>query len=242
MEALHRTKDSISSILHLESDVLLLPHFPIEQFETISELTWCKFNETHDVSAILYSPNLSSSVWLGTAIREAIRENAALTDMTVLSLIRGKNPDKIKYFPSLSNSDSKIFDGVFDGAAIGMWLTGRDPRNSFGRIQRHASLPEAQDNPTEYKFKLSLTGELFVTNGAESIQVYNLHIHSKSKLLFGRFNSLFLKLEVLRTMRFVPTNSYSISALLKVVADHIARYGWKSPMAVYKLIRRNQTK
>ena len=242
LEALHTTRTSIDSILHLESDVLLLPDFPIGQFENISELTWCKFNATHDVSAVLFSPNLQTTAWLANAIREEIRENASLTDMTVLSLIQGKNPDKINYFPSLSISESKIFDGVFDGAAIGMWLTGRDPRNSYGLIQRHVLHPDAQDDPSKYKYVVRPTGKLFATKGLESTQVYNLHIHSKNKFLFGRFSSFFLKLEVWRTMKFAPSNSYSVLALLRVFTDHIIRHGWKSPVVIYKLIRRNHTR
>jgi hypothetical protein len=219
LESLHGTREPNASILHLESDVLVLPGFPIEKFQNITELMWCKFNETHDVSAILYSPDFLSTKWLANAVREEIRDNTSLTDMTVLSLIHGKHPHKVKYFSSLSNPVSTIFDGVFDGAAIGMWLTGRDPRNKYGLIQRHVSLPEAQDDPGKHRFRVSPKGELFAMKELRAMQVYNLHIHSKRKLLFGKFNSFFLRLEVLRTKRFIPSNSYSVLALLKVISD-----------------------
>ena len=237
LESLHNISGPTVSILHLESDVLLLPGFPIEKFLKKSELTWCRFNETHDVSAILFSPNLSSTTWLSNAIREEIRDNPSLTDMTVLSLIHRKYPDKVNYFSSLYNSESTLFDGVFDGAAIGMWLTGRDPRNKYGLIQRHVSLPEAQDNPEKYRFRVSPKGELFAMMELRDIQIYNLHIHSKRKLLFGKFNSFFLKLEVLRTKRFIPSNSYSILALIKVISDHLFRHRWKSVSFMLRLIR-----
>lgn len=228
LAALHEERFSNISILHLESDILLLPGFPFESLQMLPKLAWCKFNETHDVSAILYSPNSAETNWLANTIRKELKINADLTDMTVLSVLGQKYPTKVNYLPSLHSPESNYFEGVFDGAAIGMWLTGRDPRNKFGLIQRHLPLPEGLDNPSLYKFKSSSNIHLEANRENEKKQIYNLHIHSKSPKLFKRFSRYHLTLEVFRTFGFIPSTSFSILTFIKIVKSHLERHKWKS--------------
>jgi hypothetical protein len=53
----YHEKHSDSKILHIESDVLLLPEFPWKSFAELNSLAWLNVNETHDVAALVYLPN-----------------------------------------------------------------------------------------------------------------------------------------------------------------------------------------
>jgi hypothetical protein len=242
LENFHKIKNPTEPILHLESDVLVLSGFPLDSFQEMEILSWCKFNESHDVSAILFSPHSTATTWLANNVRSELRSNMALTDMTVLSVIAKENPQNVTHLPSLNNPKSEIFSGVFDGAALGMWLTGRDPRNKFGLIQRHVTLPEAQDNPEKYRFVLTSRKQLQAIDEQTSRQVYNLHIHSKNRMLFSRYYFFFLKLEVFRTLRFAPSTSFSIFAFFFILKDHIVRHRWKSATSIIRFFSRSQTK
>ena len=242
LEEYHKAKNPTDPILHLESDILMLPGFPIDTFQEMKILSWCKFNESHDVSAILFSPHSNATTWLANNVRLELRGNATLTDMTVLSAIAKKNPQSVRHLPSLNNPKSETFTGVFDGAALGMWLTGRDPRNKFGLIQRHVALPEAQDNPGRYKFVLTSRKELQAMDENISSQVYNLHIHSKNRMLFSRHYFIFLKLEIFRTLRYTPSTSFSIFAFFYILKDHIVRHRWKSAKSIIRFFSSSQTK
>jgi hypothetical protein len=227
LEFFHHSLPDGSGILHLESDIAIMPDFPFEIFSKVRKLSWTKFNDSHDVSALLYSPNQTQTSWLAKRLREEIERDTSLTDMTALSAIHDKNPEIIEYLPTISTGPNAIFPGVFDGAAIGMWLTGRDPRNSFGVVQRNVRLPEAFDDASRYRFDISKSGLLKVQRGDQQLSIYNLHIHSKKLGLFGSLRKQFLQLDVLRSISVLPSNTFSLKALHSIARDFISRHGVK---------------
>jgi hypothetical protein len=197
------------SILHIESDLLLMPNFPFKSFEQIDTLAWMKVDEQRDTAALLYSPNKEESTWLSETIISILVSGESVTDMTILRQIADSNPDKVTELPTFAtgmesfiNEDKgqnsgEIFEipkttfqkfGVFDPAAIGMWLTGIDPRNNYGTtiyfdtqgILRGGTYLDPS------KFRYQFTGnELIGVFGNNKIPIWCLHVHSKNLGLFS---------------------------------------------------------
>jgi len=207
--ALTQLHESIADkkILHIESDVMLLPNFPFRKVENLSKTTWCRFNEFKDVSSILFLPDLKSSRSLRENLFAELLENNKHTDMTILNSIARKNSD-IQIFPSLSRQLPKLqnplnsecdknefnicsneeLNGIVDPAAIGMWLTGLDPRNFYGITKIHdRGIIETGDSyvdPSTYTYKLDSDNQLAISSEDNSVQIFCLHIHSKNPMLF----------------------------------------------------------
>jgi hypothetical protein len=197
------------SILHIESDLLLMPNFPFKNFEQIDTLAWMKVDEQRDTAALLYSPNKEESTWLSETIINILVSGESVTDMTILRQIADSNPDKVIELPTFAtgmesfiNEDKglnsgEIFEipkttfqkfGIFDPAAIGMWLTGIDPRNNYGTtiyfdtqgILRGGTYLDPS------KFRYQFTGnELIGVFGNNKIPIWCLHVHSKNLGLFS---------------------------------------------------------
>lgn len=188
-----------TSVIHIESDILLFDDFPWGNFYGLPNLMWMPFNLERDVASIIYSPSANRSEWLEWQMLNLLKEDPGLSDMTLLRKIAVINRDHVEYFPMAESEDSPIlqewtdleyrkrvtssyplFDGVMDGATLGMWLTGQDPRNNKGSTIRYKSIPESAIN-TEL-----LKGKMVATNRGLSIgnaRVLNLHIHSKDRKL-----------------------------------------------------------
>lgn len=184
LEAWHSSSRTNSPMLHLESDILIFSNFPFEELANSEKLSWIQVTETHDVSAILFSPNSEQTKWLASLIRQELMSNSSLTDMTVLNLIRRKNPSLVCLLPTLNRPAREKFQGIFDGASLGMWLTGRDPRNNLGIIRRHLKFEDAIDQAGDADYAFN-KGELLIKISSEKYPIYNLHVHSKRMNLFG---------------------------------------------------------
>lgn len=169
-------------IVHIESDILLLNKIT-ESFILSNKLRWLKFNDTHDVGSIIFSPNSLDSSWLADSLMQELRNDGATTDMTGLKRIRDSYPGKIDTFPCFSEDSQEI---IFDAAPIGMWLTGEDPRNHSGWLVIHRYLSESRVNPADFEYSVSTFGDLTISKDGITRDVMNLHVHSKNLRLFGR--------------------------------------------------------
>ena len=179
-----------TGLLHVESDVLLLPEFPFDTLVLKNKLMWCECDNNRDVASIVYSPNRDSSFWLKDEILNQITEHKFISDMEILLNIRKENPDSIETFPIISSSFPNAFQGIFDGLNLGAWLTGIDPRNSFGctrirdtdLIKRSGTIVEPWNSSYEY----SNSNGLVAINENSKSRIWNLHIHSKNYKLLGK--------------------------------------------------------
>ncbi len=235
LEAWHAENLPEESFLHIESDILILNNFPFDSFGLIDKIAWIKFNDSHDVSALLYSPNFEFTNWLAVRIREEISKDLGLTDMTVLSIIRNSSPDKVYLLPTISSPKCDFFEGLFDGASVGMWLHGRDPRNHYGLVKRHILLPNSDDKAETLIFWMK-KGILWVENGSDKFPLFNLHVHSKSRTLFGNSYLYGLSTDVLRTKTKLFSYSFSVRAFLSIIQDLKKRHGTQVFRAVLKNI------
>lgn len=191
------------SFVHLESDVAVMPDFPWEKIDKLNTLAWLRFNDVKDVAAIMYSPNPEATRWLSDLLSDEFARNPELTDMTALSLISRANPKRVTILPTLMTKHNPInfknrvpeynesekgiefFGGMFDGAAVGMWLTGQDPRNHLGWIKRYISLPESDVDPSLLKIEIFNKSQLTAEYQGRIVSLFNLHIHSKQLSYFG---------------------------------------------------------
>jgi hypothetical protein len=202
----YQTNHSESSVLHFESDILVLPNFPFVDFEKIETISWQNYNDERDVASILYIPNKSSSKWLYNELVDQISGNGAITDMSALREIRRRYPSMCHIIPTLTSKpelannesyvlkDSKtvnrhLTEGIYDSAQIGMWLTGMDPRNTYGVLHIHSRMiletGEAPLDPSKINYSLNEDGFLDAILGNEhSLPIFSLHVHSKRIKLF----------------------------------------------------------
>ena len=199
-----------SKVIHIESDILLLPNFPFEAFNTLPKLAWQRVDDTRDIASILFLPSYHETAWFINEMLTLLHSNNGLTDMTLLNSIRVRNPKRINVLPSFSidldgklhwngelngklaselSSDEEFFNGIFDPAAFGMWLGGSDPRNYYGR-QILFDTSEILSggtyvNPARYKYIFNEQGQLFCLGKHSQTRIWSLHVHSKDLRLFG---------------------------------------------------------
>jgi len=203
IESLH-AKNRNQAYLHVESDVLLLPHFPWNKFSELKHVCWLPVNPINDIASLVYFPKYESTMEFKMDLLNYVHNSTQPTDMKGLLHLRHKFPDKYKTLPISHASlpklntvevdtsiDSKVdFGGLFDALNIGMWLTGIDPRNTYGFLELFATKKIVIDNsyidPSVYTIKFSKENGLYFENGNEKISIYNLHIHSKSPRLFSK--------------------------------------------------------
>lgn len=202
--------NELNEVLHVESDVILLPNFPFNEFVKENKISWCVYGDGLDVASILYIPNSVDAIWLRDAIEKELREEANSTDMMILNRIKNKYPEIVNSLPgSLTshapdciskpkNKNREVnspsisgINGVFDGITLGMWLTGQDPKNNLGRYKIRDNSPYIKGatfiNPSSYKYFMANNSQLFLkckfcdsTNS-----VWNLHVHSKNRRLLS---------------------------------------------------------
>jgi hypothetical protein len=203
IESLHATKKD-QAHLHVESDVLLLPNFPLQKFSELKHVSWLPFNPTNDIASLVYFPKYESTQEFKTDLLNYMIDSSKPTDMKGLSNLRHNFPQKYKTLPifhsllprlntvnvARSNESEVNFGGLFDALNIGMWLTGIDPRNTYGVLELFETKKIVIDNsyidPSTYSIKYSEKNGLYFESDDDKISIYNLHIHSKSMKIFSK--------------------------------------------------------
>lgn len=186
-----------AKLLHIESDMLLLPNFPFAELASVDDLMWPNVSLDSDSPALIYSPDSKTSRWLGEQILSHLSQDH--TDMTVLRAIARDHPTQVRYFPSTPpglettnppnvDADVVFFGGVFDGAGYGQWLGGQDPRNHWGITKRFMAAPEGRAvRPQNLNLNMSPDSRLLTVAkpGGVGFPLFSLHVHSKSLIFFS---------------------------------------------------------
>ncbi len=200
---------STERILHVESDVIIFPNFPLSKLEGLRKLAWPMFSMNSDIGSLIYSPNSQQSRKLAELLISEVKKCSA-SDMELLFRVRtilGENfqslPISHKKLPELMNKNSKIkhaelqsmksgvdiFDGIFDGLAFGSWIGGFDPRNRFGVTKVHTrdiiDSGVSFVDPSNIFLEINSASQLHINSNGVRIPIYNLHIHSKNLKLFS---------------------------------------------------------
>ena len=238
----------LTNLLHIESDVILMPNFPISKFQEIGALSWCRYNDQLDVAAILFSPNSDSATFLDNQLILTLKLKSDHTDMTALREIRVANPSSVMVLPSLvienngmlnnlkdiSHSDvldisknRSIFEGIFDPAAIGVWLLGQNPENTYGFERLHTrSIIDSADSfidPSKISYHFSTSQDLKISSGGNLTDLFNLHVHSKNSQILSESWESTLNDYVIKSSNKNEINRFRISEFMSLLLLNLKR-------------------
>jgi len=186
----------------IESDVWISSSFPMREFEFADfHFAYPLTTLTQGVASTFFVSSNSSLQRFIDYAKLKVLENPASTDVTILAEFRRDNPNLVFILPSGPKtesaynldfagdeieimSDSKKFPGqFFDASTWGQFLTGEDPRNSWGiRVIYHVQSHHAI-NPSKFRFRVSDKNIYADIDGA-SYQIHSLHVHSKDIRIF----------------------------------------------------------
>jgi hypothetical protein len=226
-------------LLHIENDIFLFENFPWEKIIECDKLMWLPFNMDRDVASIIYSPSKSTGRWLHTQMIRNLMNNQDLSDMSLLRKISSEFEEFVNYFPIANDSESKLldsglpevyririsllsdfFNGIFDGASLGMWLTGQDPRNHFGRLVRYRDITESALRTAELHRTLTFDNSILQVNG---FQLYNLHVHSKNLKLFGKGYERYLSKYIKESTYNAEVSQFSFWGFWSLLKGYLKR-------------------
>ena len=174
-------------ILHIETDVLLMPTFP---FELLNSSNFdCIFTDVSDhasSAAVLYTRNALTSKKLTEHFRSGILNNSASTDMSLLAQYREVARHRLGKFRNgsglspVNGETFREFPNV-DPATWGMFYSGRDPKNHRGLRILYEAVPDHQIRPENLNLLIE-EGRVHIENQGELV---SFHIHSKDKRYFS---------------------------------------------------------
>lgn len=203
----------LRDVYHIENDIMIyenLDDIPVNR----NTMYMVKDSLHRVIPSILYIPDCSHLNRLNNHMITKLRTSKTL--INDMELLGSYSSNHIKYFPFDFNNNTNSF--IMDGAAIGQYLGGIDPRN----IPHFANKSDTEkdlltiNNPTNgfinetctFKpnsiqiFKKSLHisnisiplelyyGQRDVNNIIDLKQIHNLHIHSKQLYQFSSLNDL----------------------------------------------------
>ena len=229
---LYQAFNGNEKVIHVESDVVLFPNFPFEKFSKLKTLSWPRVSDQYDVASILYSPTAFAFREFLIELTRTAQSNYLTTDMQAMSKYAHDFPDKVLVLPTTPPHSDKtssisgdtdawdLFNGIFDGLVLGHWLTGQDPRNSWG-IRTRYLVP--LDSPLNYASSTFSVDEdnLLVDN---LYPVFNLHVHSKNSGYFKLSNRTFLKREIMIVNNRLNQKQLVLFALFGFIKSHFFDY------------------
>lgn len=201
----------LNNVIHLENDVLLYSNmnytFDEKIYITMDSKNRC-------IPGIMYIPNYS-------LLTKFIKNyDFTKNDMINLANFYLNNKDIVKTFPIIDNSLNKCiyndnfqeFNSIFDGAAIGQYLGGFDPRNIPGDSTGFVN-ETCEIKYDKYTFKWVKKGRHYFPHieiNSKLIPINNLHIHSKKVKNFRIKNPIenkYIRIQNDNVVRQVPFNS-----------------------------------
>jgi hypothetical protein len=144
--------------------------------------------------------------------------------MTSLSSISHRYPNRVKILPATPGELKGNENGIFDPAAYGMWLTGQDPRNKWGFLHKFVSLSDSMSKPETFSYQVKREGRIEVVTEGQKYSLYNLHIHSKKKSLFGTNWIFVLRWNTYLSDRRILSITFSPLAFLSVFIDALKKH------------------
>jgi len=192
-------------IIHIESDVVIASDFPFDIFSKLNtNYSFPIINNDQAIASTLYINNYNSAKELSDFILSTAREYHSTTDMYVLSMLAKNYDKKFQLLPSSTGDINSLefakpeflvktkealtlFNGIFDGADIGMYLFGHDPRNNRGLAELRGRKYKNYLNVRKLELFMDGTRDFPSVRNFENNNIYaifSLHIHSKNNKLF----------------------------------------------------------
>ena len=183
--------NNIKNVLHLENDVLLynnMKKIAATAFVRDDEIYITMDSNYRCIPGIIYIPKYD--------LLTNLIKNYDFTENDMVNLAKFYHKEKhiVKTFPIIDNSIRKCvynenyykFNSIFDGAAIGQYLGGVDPRNKSGDTTGFINTT-CEIKYNKYDFKWIRKGNnvyphIKINNML--IPINNLHIHSKNLAQF----------------------------------------------------------
>jgi len=180
------TRNKIKSFFHIENDILIFSDF--KDIKNILE------DKQEEMFIVLDSANrcIPSVVYFKSSditnkLSQFIFDNKDIADMYNLFTFYSLNKDIVTNLPIIPeeliknnivfNNYYNDFNSIFDGAAIGQYLGGVDPRNnssnSIGFVNEQCIF-----NVSNYKYIWKNNEPYMIINGS-IVKINNLHIHCK---------------------------------------------------------------
>jgi hypothetical protein len=198
-------KNHNEEVLHIESDVIISDDFPLQVFSKLNvDFSFPVVSSDLAIASCLFIGNSRAADELIRITLESATENNLTTDMYVLNRLTKSKTTKFQLLPSstsskeaLDNSNMQflhktkealsIYSGIFDGADIGMYLFGEDPRNNRGfsklRTRKYVNYLNVRKLLIINRFNREFP-YVFDSENDIQIPVFSLHIHSKNPNLF----------------------------------------------------------
>ena len=189
-------------ILHIESDVILSPDFPIEKFRFVKQpFAFPIVSERRAIASSLYVRDAKAAYFLWQFTCKMIEENPLSSDMEILYQLSVAYPEMVLRLPIAPNSLMKKpifleevneFDGFFDGHDFGVYLAGTNPWNLKGISHLHQKIPESLlefNSSNLFYDKKRKFVSLVDFNSQELLNLYSLHITNKNPLFFGKHSA-----------------------------------------------------
>ena len=198
-------KEHPGPLIHFESDVLIAPDFPFEEFINLgTPFAFPFISQALGIPSILYLKDKKTANLLCEFTVRCINQDSETTDMKILTRLKTDYPDLCTVLPSgpvnidfyvegtsidFANSQASglsKFKGIFDGAAIGQFLLGDDPRNNrgFRNIYFESGYSSLRAKKLGYKFSASRKFiDVLIDN--ERIPLFAIHVHSKDSRVFN---------------------------------------------------------
>lgn len=173
-------KFNIQHVIHLENDVLLYNKM---QFDMDNKMYITMDAMRRCIPGIMYIPDYS---FMDDLIKNY---NYKKNDMVNMAMFYHRNKDTVKTFPiihtgskSMYNVNFNEFGSIFDGAAMGQYLGGVDPRNKGGDTRGFVN-ETCVVKYDIYKFRWKKIGNVLTPHleaDGKLIPINNLHIHCKN--------------------------------------------------------------
>lgn len=192
-----------SPVVHLESDVIVLPGFRPSTLKAFGDrLAYPLLQPDSGIGSVVYLGSPDASATLAASIRQQRLRRDETNDMLALGRFAEERPDLVAILPTVdpawpadccrdpdfrerASANFGAVGAVFDGATLGQFLLGRDPRNHRGRRIVHQAEPHHGIDATHLDVRMD-DGVLLVgpKGAAISTPVLNLHVHSKDQRAF----------------------------------------------------------
>ena len=194
-------ESSQESILHLESDVIVSRDFPLEKFITSEmKIAYPVVADNRGVASSVFIRDLETAEKLIRFADDACSVNSRTTDMEILARFFEKNQDiatSLAFGPEsiyaydenflirTVQSTFDIYNGIFDGNDIGVYLFGTNPRNTRGVSYVRTSIQGNYAKVDKWNFNFdNLRKFINLEFGGEVYLIYSVHATSKQLTLF----------------------------------------------------------
>ena len=191
-------------LIHLESDVVISQDFPFEIFARLATpFAFPLISDLMGIPSVLFLKDKSAADLLCELTMQCVEEDPNTIDMLILKKLLSCSPDLITILPSgpsnkgfytpetsdnfisMQSDGLSIFGGLFDGAAIGQYLLGDDPRNNRGIRRIYFESGYSSLIARSLSFYLSANRAfLDVVSEFERIPLFSIHVHSKDIRVF----------------------------------------------------------